>query len=117
MRKSHSAFHDIFRLEAGQIAITDNKHISCISPFLYEINPGSAKRSDVELYSRQYGELHVKAIRRRIGDSQRVGILLSGGYDSGANLAALRSIYDGEMQLICLLSVIAICPASKRKIS
>ena len=97
MRKSHSAFHDIFRLEAGQIAITNNKHISCISPFLYEINPGLEKRSDVELYSQQYGELHVKAIRRRIGDSQRVGILLSGGYDSGANLAALRSIYDGEI--------------------
>ena len=26
-----------------------------------------------------------------------VGILLSGGYDSGSNLAALRSIYDGQI--------------------
>lgn len=55
------------------------------------------KNPDVEEYSRRYGELHVQAVRRRIGDSRRVGILLSGGYDSGSNLAALRSIYDGEI--------------------
>lgn len=52
---------------------------------------------DVEAYSRRYGELHTQAIRRRIGDSRRVGILLSGGYDSGSNLAALRNVYDGEI--------------------
>ncbi len=52
---------------------------------------------DIEAYSRRYGELHLQAIRRRIGDSKRVGILLSGGYDSGSNLAGLRSIYDGEI--------------------
>lgn len=55
------------------------------------------KHPDVESYSRRYGELHCQAIRRRIGDSRRVGILLSGGYDSGANLAALRSIYEGPV--------------------
>lgn len=53
------------------------------------------KNPDVESFSRRYGELHAQAIRRRIGDSRRVGILLSGGYDSGSNLAALRSVYDG----------------------
>ncbi|TCO89988.1 asparagine synthase [Bacteroides heparinolyticus] len=53
--------------------------------------------SDLESFSRRYGELHAKAIKRRIGDSRRVGVLLSGGYDSGANLAALRSIYDGQI--------------------
>ena len=55
------------------------------------------EKPDVEACSRRYGELHAQAIRRRIGDSGRVGILLSGGYDSGSNLAALRSIYDGEI--------------------
>ena len=52
---------------------------------------------NVEVYSRRYGELHEQAIRRRIGNSRRVGILLSGGYDSGSNLAALRTVYDGEI--------------------
>ena len=55
------------------------------------------RNPDVETYSRRYGELHAQAIRRRIGHSRRVGILLSGGYDSGSNLAALRSIYDGQI--------------------
>lgn len=53
--------------------------------------------TDVETYSREYGKLHVQAIERRIGNSNRVGILLSGGYDSGSNLAALRSIYQGDI--------------------
>lgn len=57
----------------------------------------SSKAPGIEACSRRYGELHTQAIRRRIGDSKRVGILLSGGYDSGANLAALRSIYDGRI--------------------
>lgn len=55
------------------------------------------RNPDLESLSRRYGELHVEAIKRRIGDSRRVGILLSGGYDSGANLAALRSFYDGQI--------------------
>lgn len=63
--------------------------------FEYDSKVRTGKHPDVESCSRRYGELHVRAIQRRIGDSRRVGILLSGGYDSGANLAALRSIYDG----------------------
>lgn len=59
--------------------------------------PVIEKDPDVEAYSRRYGELHEQAILRCIGDSNRVGILLSGGYDSGSNLAALRKVYDGEV--------------------
>lgn len=59
--------------------------------------PVVEKNPDVEAYSQRYGELHRQAIYRRIGNSSRVGILLSGGYDSGSNLAALRQIYDGEI--------------------
>ncbi|MCD8184684.1 MAG: asparagine synthase-related protein [Bacteroides sp.] len=62
-----------------------------------DIRPVVEKAPDVEAYSRRYGELHEQAIRRRIGSSNRVGILLSGGYDSGFNLAALRKVYDGEI--------------------
>lgn len=71
-------------LKSGQLI----KHIPKV---IIEKNP------DIEAYSRRYGELHAQAISRRIGDNNRVGILLSGGYDSGSNLAALRSIYDGEI--------------------
>lgn len=65
---------------------------------LHEPVAGAAETDeDVESYSRRYGELHARAIRRRIGDSRKVGILLSGGYDSGSNLAALRQVYDGPI--------------------
>lgn len=65
--------------------------------FTIEPRPVADKHPDLEACSRRYGELHEQAIRRRIGDSRRVGILLSGGYDSGSNLAALRRVYDGEI--------------------
>ena len=46
-------------------------------------------------YSDEYSTLHHRAILSRVGGSTNVGILLSGGYDSGCNLAALRDVYDG----------------------
>lgn len=65
--------------------------------FHHDLDIAVDKNADIDSCSSRYGELHAQAIRRRIGDSRRVGILLSGGYDSGSNLAALRSIYDGEI--------------------
>ena len=49
----------------------------------------------LEDYSAEYSALHHSSILSRVGDSANVGILLSGGYDSGCNLAALRDVYDG----------------------
>lgn len=67
------------------------------SLFTYSLDPVIEASPDVDAYSQRYGELHAQSIRRRIGNSNHVGILLSGGYDSGSNLAALRSIYDGTI--------------------
>lgn len=75
----------------------DAKRLARDSVFPEEPKNVTDKNPDVEAYSRRYGELHEQAIRRRIGDSRRVGILLSGGYDSGSNLAALRRVYDGRI--------------------
>jgi len=44
-----------------------------------------------------YKELHKKAISKRISGYDSVGVLLSGGYDSGGNLSALRELYSGEI--------------------
>jgi len=40
----------------------------------------------------QYHELLKKSIRSRIGGAETVGVLLSGGYDSGGNLAILHEV-------------------------
>ncbi|MEG1543735.1 MAG: asparagine synthase-related protein [Tannerellaceae bacterium] len=92
-----SSFKDIYKLGAGEIlsfrkASQERKRLFDISTVV----PAEGER-DLEALSEQYGQLHAAAIRRRIGSSQNVGILLSGGYDSGCNLAALRKIYTGDI--------------------
>jgi asparagine synthase (glutamine-hydrolysing) len=46
----------------------------------------------------QFGELLKKSLRRRIGDAQVVGTLLSGGYDSGGNIAMIRAVHPGKIK-------------------
>ncbi len=45
----------------------------------------------------EYEKLHKQAIKRRILGKKSVGLLLSGGYDSGGNIHALRNIYNGKV--------------------
>ncbi len=45
----------------------------------------------------QYKHYHKNAIKKRIAGAGKVGVLLSGGYDSAGNIAALREIYDGRV--------------------
>jgi asparagine synthase (glutamine-hydrolysing) len=46
----------------------------------------------------QYKFLHQQAIKKRIAGATNVGVLLSGGYDSAGNIAALRELYNGKVQ-------------------
>ena len=94
LKNNHSALSDVHSLGAGEKLYSGLKRDSV---FAHAPKVVAERHPDVETYSLRYGELHAQAIRRRIGDSRRVGILLSGGYDSGSNLAALRSIYDGQI--------------------
>ncbi len=41
--------------------------------------------------------LHKEAIRRRVANKKHVALLMSGGYDSGGNVAALRDLYSGKV--------------------
>ncbi|MEI6060278.1 MAG: asparagine synthase-related protein [Bacteroidota bacterium] len=45
-----------------------------------------------------YSDLLKKSLNRRIGDVDTVGVLLSGGYDSGGNIAMTRDIYPGKIK-------------------
>ena len=100
LKKGFGSMSDVSVLEAGERFHIFSKDVNVLvrdGVFNTKYKVVIAKNPDIESYSHQYGELHKQAIRRRIGDSNRVGILLSGGYDSGSNLAALRSIYDGQI--------------------
>ena len=45
-----------------------------------------------------YSELLKNSLKRRIGDAETVGVLLSGGYDSGGNLAMAREVHQGKIK-------------------
>jgi len=57
---------------------------------------GTSKISLQEAVS-DYEELHRNSVRKRINGNEEVGVLLSGGYDSGGNLSALRDIFHGKI--------------------
>lgn len=93
-----SSFTKITKLAAGSMLVYRNGKITCLNLFeTSHIMPVAASPYSLEQLSERYAELHHQAIKRRIAESRNVGILLSGGYDSGCNLAALRDIYDGDI--------------------
>lgn len=95
---SSSAFSGVHKLGAGELLLYKEGITERVN--LYPTNtitPVSFSQSLDDL-SVEYGNLHAEAIKRRIKDCNRVGILLSGGYDSGSNLAALRKIYQGDVR-------------------
>ncbi len=44
----------------------------------------------------EYQRLHKLSIANRVKGKTKIGLLLSGGYDSGGNIACLRDVYNGE---------------------
>lgn len=92
-----SSFEGVQKLPAGSCLIYRNDKINIHNLFNTNSITPNYEAGDLATLSERYGELHVNAIKRRIGESRNVGILLSGGYDSGCNLAALRKNYDGDI--------------------
>lgn len=92
----HSAFTGVYKLPAGHALIAGKSGKIETIP-LNDYGTADIPSTEDEII-KLYGELHRKAICRRIGDNPPVvGMLLSGGYDSGSNLAALRQCYNGEV--------------------
>ena len=94
-----SAFSSVRKLGAGEVLTYKDGHMESGPLFPTDaIIPVSSEEKTLEAYAEEYAALHIGAIRKRIGESSNVGILLSGGYDSGCNLAALRSFYNGDIR-------------------
>lgn len=98
MLPGRSAWQGISRLEAGYSLVLSAANLSVRNVYRidFSISPLYSERS-VDDYAAEYGRLHEAAIRRRVGKADRVGILLSGGYDSGSNLVSLRQVYTGRV--------------------
>jgi asparagine synthase (glutamine-hydrolysing) len=46
----------------------------------------------------EYEDLLKKSLKKRIGDAETAGALLSGGYDSGGNIALLREVHPATIK-------------------
>jgi asparagine synthase (glutamine-hydrolysing) len=89
----------VSKLPAGQVLIW--KSSSAILEDLYTWQDYKTKeintRITVDEAVDTYDNLHQKAIKKRIAGAGKVGVLLSGGYDSCGNIASLRKVYDGQV--------------------
>jgi len=87
------------KIPAGEILYATANGITFEKLFDFEeIIHAERKGRSLQEAIDEYAELLKKSIRRRIGNSEEVGVLLSGGFDSGGNLAMLREIYLGKIK-------------------
>jgi asparagine synthase (glutamine-hydrolysing) len=91
-----SGVEGISRLPAGHMLeyaagnITVSKNHSAVAS-KSELAP------DKDDLIQRFRKLHVESVKQRIRNRDKIGLLLSGGYDSGGNLAAIRSFYAGNL--------------------
>lgn len=92
-----SSLKGVSKLGAGEMLIYRNSQFILRQLYLTDDIEPARNAKSLEVLSEQYGTLHKEAIKKRIRNDRNIGILLSGGYDSGCNLAALRKIYSGDI--------------------
>lgn len=94
-----SSLEGVKKLTAGNVLTIENGKQTVTE--LYPVSDFLAKTNTCKLSideaTEEYERLHKQAINQRIKGETKVGLLLSGGYDSGGNISALRDIYDGDV--------------------
>ncbi len=76
----------------------ENGKTSIESLFTFaEFKENINKEKKIEEAAVEFEHLHQKAIKDRIEGKSSIGLFLSGGYDSGGNLHALRQLYQGDL--------------------
>ncbi len=89
----------VSKIPAGEVLIASMDGFRFEKLFDYE-EILHAERKEITLKEAidQYSDLLKKSLKRRIGGSETVGTLLSGGYDSGGNIAMLREVHPGTIK-------------------
>lgn len=94
-----SSLEGVSKLTAGFALVIENGKQTLID--LYPASDFMARTNSCKLSledaTAEYERLHKKAISQRISGESKVGLLLSGGYDSGGNISALRDVYSGDV--------------------
>ena len=90
----------VSKLPSGVILKWNGNDLSTSELYSAEDYHNAVPNSKISLNEavEQYKFLHQQAIKKRIAGAGNVGVLLSGGYDSAGNIAALHEIYNGKVQ-------------------
>ena len=89
----------VSKIPAGEILYDSGNNIRLEKLFGYdEILNAKRHSMPVKEAIDTYHDLLVKSLKRRVGNSETVGTLLSGGYDSGGNIAMLREVHSGPIK-------------------
>lgn len=88
----------IFKVPAGHVMIYKNNIHKLVNLFDYKEFKNNKLNINLEDAVIEYDRLLKNSIHRRIAGCETVGALLSGGYDSGGNIAVLREVFDGPIK-------------------
>lgn len=89
---------DVYKIPAGYVLIHENENNKLINLYDYEEFKSETIKIGMDEAVEEYGRLLKQSIKRRIVGNDTVGALLSGGYDSGGNIAVLREVFDGKIK-------------------
>jgi asparagine synthase (glutamine-hydrolysing) len=92
-----SGFEGINRVPAGYMLEYDKGEIHIDRVISNNPKIASTPEKSESEYISGFLEKHTEAIKQRIHNKEHIALLLSGGYDSGGNLAALRTFYTGKV--------------------
>jgi asparagine synthase (glutamine-hydrolysing) len=89
----------VSKIPAGEVLFRSGEGFRFEKLFPYE-EMRNTPRKEIQLDEAvdQFHELLKKSILRRIGGAGTVGTLLSGGYDSGGNIAVIREVHPGTIK-------------------
>ncbi len=94
-----TGFKGINKLAAGNYLVVKKTDIQVHTLFDYEDFTSEKKlRISEEEAAEEWERLFKESIKRRIGNQQLVGALLSGGYDSGGNIATIPEVFQGTIK-------------------
>lgn len=93
-----TAFEGIFKVPAGTVLIYSKSGFKSINLFDFEDFKSETIQISMEDAVQEYDRLLKASIQKRIKHFEPVGALLSGGYDSGGNIAALREVFSGKIK-------------------
>ena len=95
-----TALHGVKKMNGGQLLTYTDGQITVRDILSCEdfINAQGTSSLSFDEAACEYDRLHKQAIGKRIAGVGSLGLLLSGGYDSGGNIIRLRDIYSGPVK-------------------